>query len=148
MTTFSTRVRDFSDEYSSINIPVEDAITGPEATALRGAITGVVRGSILRTDVVRTELIDAGADVRPASSDAHREDKLVVQYTYLSNGVSKKGRYSLPAFDRALLSGGSEVLSPASPEYVALKAAFDASVLSPVGTAITVESAYYVSANL
>lgn len=140
------KVRDYSDEYSSIGWDVAPATTAIQAADLVAAIAGLTRGTIGDSTLVNEELITAGSTARPASPDAQREDKWVC--TYRDVVLDKTFRLSLPTADRTLLAGGTEELSGASAEFLALKTEFDQYVISPYGNAVELESIYYVAVAL
>jgi hypothetical protein len=136
------RVKDYSDEISSVNWTVTAGIATPDANTLRTAIAGVIRGTMDSFDVTEITNVDPGSKARPASPEAQREDKWVI--TYLDNVLQKEFRLSLPTADRSLLAGGSEQLPPGT-ELTNLETAFNAYVLSPYGNPVTLQSVEYVA---
>lgn len=140
------RTRDYSDEYSSVNLEVSAGIATADANIVRGAVLALIRGTMGAFEIVDIEIVDAGSTARPASPEAQREDKWVI--TYRDTVLDKTFRKSLPTADRTLLSPGSEVLDTGSTEFINLKSALDSHMLSPYGNAVSVEAVEYVAVAL
>lgn len=133
---------DHSNESSLATIPVADAITDLNITAIFDAIVGVTLGnaqkSVLKTAVDK----DTGTAGVPANAFAQREIKWLVRYT--DTTTLKKYTRELPCADLQFVTQGTDFMDLTSTEGAALKTALDAHMLSPDGNAISVDSVEHV----
>lgn len=136
---------DFSNENSVATIPVIDAISNANITAIFDAIVGVTLGnaqkSILSTAVDK----DAGTAGVPANAFAQREIKWLVRFTDLV--TLKKGSREIPCANLALVVQGTDFMDLSAGAGLALKTALDAHMRSTDGNAVSVDSVEHIGRN-
>lgn len=111
--------------------------------ALETALLPFTRGTKHRRARVASEAILSSA--LPADQDAQRESKFLIRYH--DNVTGKKLRTEIPCADLTQLDINKGVVSPSDAQYIALKAAFEAFVVSEVGNAVVMDSVTHVGRN-
>lgn len=153
MARLVTRLRDYSDEYTtmSVNIADLDAIgtwdaqTG-KASALEGHIAAHALGTVV-THQVSQVTDDNPDDSRPASAFAQRE---IGFRFYLRDTVNDKlGYFTIGTADLAIgsVQAGTDLLDLTAAPTAAFVTWIEANVLSEDGNAVTVERALVVGRN-
>jgi len=147
------KIRDFSDEYSTVRIPIADfAADGSDYQArmtqvgsLQAAIAAVTAGTIApRTVPAERGIVN---DTRPASPFAQRELKWLIQYQDDVSG--KHYTLSIPAPALELMSdGGDDVADIVGiTAWSTLVTWLEANMTSPEGNSITVNRVSVVGRN-
>lgn len=148
MSYLVAKIRDFSDEYTTFRLKTPDLITGsvwdtPEgwAESLEAALGGAILGTLVSVTFSQDGVINE--DTRPASGEAQREKGL--RLVYVDNITSKRYGFTIGTADfDALAQPGTDIVPLAHAEVAPIVTFVEATVLSPAGNAITVESAKIV----
>lgn len=139
------------DPPSSVRMRVIDLASG-NFTAWNTALDNLqtaINGITLGTLATERRIADDKflSRVRPASVEAQREKKWLVRY---EDTISHKiYRNEIPTADLSLLTTGSDTISsfPVGP-LATFKTAFEAAVISPTGSPVTLLSLEYVGKRL
>jgi hypothetical protein len=102
MASYTVRVRDYSDEYTSLSLNVGDLASldtisvaeghaGDLATALDALMLGTIVG------IGFNQTADEGADTRPASGEAQREKGM--RFFFHEETNNRKGSFTVPTAD-------------------------------------------------
>lgn len=144
MASVSLRIRDFSDEYSTVSFPVTDIAAGgtiADANTLVDNIAAAVDPLVLGTIVggSLSQEFFPGSDTRPASGEAQREKGLRIYWT---NGAGRYGSVTLPTADFGTLAQpGTDLVDLA--DLAALVSLIEANITLD-GVGVTVERAVLV----
>lgn len=144
MASVSVRIRDFSDEYSTVSFPVDDiAAAGSisDANTLVDNFVAAIDPLVLGTVVVGSlsQAFFEGADARPASGEAQREKGLRIYWT---NGAGRYGSVTLPTADFGTLAQpGTDLIDLA--DIASLVTLIEANITLE-GLPVTVERAILV----
>jgi len=148
MATINIRIRDYSDEYSSVQANVTDLNMVDDTWAnadgivqgLWDAVGNITLGTLVESSFRQTA--DTAADERPASPYAQRE--LAARF-FFQNAAGDGGYISVPAPDLANLDvlAGTDLLDLEDTEAAALVTWIEANVQVD-GEAVTVDRAVIV----
>lgn len=138
---------DYNGDGSTIQLPVDNAITDPNITTLFASIDGVIIVNTGQSVLVTEANKNAGPGGQPGSPLAQREIKWLVRY---HDAVTLKARIlELPGADLNLLGTGSEFMALGAGAGATLKAQWDAFVVDPeTGNATVLDSVQFVARNL
>ncbi len=132
--------RDYSNEPSSVEIPVTDLTAGNFTaqtglqTALQTAIVAVTLGNVVRDMGIWRRRSNLG--VAPTNPLAQREKKWLVRYHDATTFV--KYQAEIPCANLTLLAPASDFMLTTATEFTDLKAAWEAVVRSPDDNNLTV----------
>lgn len=148
----NVRVRDYSDEYSTVGVNVADAadidawsVPGGLADAFAAHVQALSIGTVAFAHYKQDT--QPSNDVRPASSWAQRE--LGIR-TYIKDTVNEKlGTITIPAADLASVPtiAGTDLIDPGQAPYSTYVTWVEANVLSNDGNPVTVERSIVVGRN-
>lgn len=151
MGLLTARFRDYSDEYSTLTVHVDDQdgadvwtqVTG-WAQGLETALEGLSIATLVSIHYRQGAI--AEDDTRPASAFAQRETGLRMFYSDDVDGA--KYNITVPAPDlTAVAQEGTDDVPLSVTEVAALVTWMQANMLSPQGNAITVDRAVIVGRN-
>lgn len=111
--------------------------------ALETALLPFTLGTKHKRSRVASEVVLSSS--LPVSVYAQRESKWLIRYH--DNVTGKKYRTEIPTADLTQLDVNQGIVSPSDPQFVALKAAFEAYVLSEAGNAVIMDSVTHVGRN-
>lgn len=123
-------------------IPVADAITGINMTAITDQVEALSIGTRGAATLNISTLHDAGSTVRPASQLAQRENRFRVNFT--DSVENKKYSFSIGAADLTLLPAGSEFLDLSAGVGLAFVTAVEPLLESELGNACTITSIQFI----
>lgn len=145
---------DSCGERSVVSLPLP-TITGAnlDATLLKTVVTNaaVLAGKLVALSVCNAIHSSVSlpkvrqAETLPTAATAVRELGLMVSYQ--DNTTGKKYHFVIPGPDTSKLTPGTDNINPADSDWVALKAALEADIVSPDGNAITVIGGKLVGRN-
>lgn len=152
MAKISLRLRDYSDEYTSVGVNIADLAdigTWDAQNAKADAFQGHVEAHALGTVVVHSvsqETMDKN-DARPASAIAQRESGFRF---YVRDSVNDKlGYFTVGTADLTIASvqAGTDLLDLTAEPTASFVTWLEANVISEDGNAVTVERAKIVGRN-
>lgn len=139
MAKLSIPIIDHANKVSTAKIPVDDAITDLNITAVFDAVDGMTIGNLGQSTLDTEVPKDAGPGGTPANPEAQREYKWLCFY----HDAVTLAEYQLevPCSDLDLLAAGTEVLNLADAGAgQAFKTQFDALVVAPLtGNAVVLD---------
>lgn len=138
MAILNIPVGDYSKEYSSIALPVADAIADADITTLFNAVDGVSIGNFGQSTLNVAVEKDAGAGGK--SADASATVKLKYVCHAHDNVTLEKFIREIPAPDMDLLTANTDFADLSAGAGLAFKSDWDANVLSADGNASTLDS--------
>lgn len=147
MTKYVVPYVEHSGKTARASIPVADAATDLQLTAIFDALNGVTLGNAGKSYLSQIIYKDTGSNAAPDNGEAQVEKRWLVRYT--DNTTGDKYRFEIPTADASLLTGngGSDLLPLTAGAGAALKSAIEAVGRSPDGNAITVSSVEFVGRN-
>jgi hypothetical protein len=140
---------DYGGEKSTVDFPGVSmgAVNFDAQVALQDALELAINPFTIGTKNKRmrvaSEVILSAA--LPASVNAQRENKYLLRFH--DNVTGKKYRREIPCADLTQLDTNQQIVSPADPQFIALKAAFEAYVISEDGNAVIMDSLTHVGRN-
>lgn len=147
MTTyFHIPIVDYSNETSAADLPVADAITDLNLTALFTAVDGINIGYHGQSTLNKSTAKDVGPGGAAADPFATRKGRWLCRY---HDGTTlRKANLTIPAPDLALLTGGTDFADLAAGAGLAFKTAFDTHVQGPDGNAAVLDSVEFRGRNI
>jgi hypothetical protein len=145
MTKLKSEFIDYSNERSSVETFVPDAILEADALDLNAAIAGMSLGTNKEAAIMVKNVILAGSSTPPSNKFAQRELKFWCKYTDTVNG--KVYSFSIPCADAALVVGNTDMVDLSTGAGLDLKTEFDANCLSELGNAVSLNSVELVGRN-
>lgn len=146
MATYLIPFIDYAKEASTVRLPVSDAITDPNITALYNGIADVTLGGEQQSKL-ETSVAKDGTNSGPAASVfAHREWKWLVSYQDAVTG--KKSKAEIPCPDPQELVLNTDLMDLAGTKGLAFVTAFEANVLGADGNASLITQVRLVGRNL
>lgn len=147
----TARFRDYSDEYSSVSVLVDDLIGTDVWTVVTGLAAGLesaLEGISLATlvSIHFRQIANSLDDTQPASPYAEREAGL--RFFYSDDVTGKKFNLTVPGPDYATIDvPGSDEIPLTQTEVAALITWMEANIVSDAGNSITVDRVVKVGRN-
>lgn len=111
-----------------------DAANDAALIALAASLDGISLATVGEQSVVDRRLVASGSAATPPGT-ASRGKKYILKYR--DNVTVKTHQIEIPGGDDSLLVTGSDLLDLAAGPGLAVKTAFEAAVVSPLGNAVT-----------
>lgn len=151
MSFLTAKIRDYSDEYTTFRVALDDLVTGsvwdtPEgwAEGLETALGGAIMGTLV--SVTFTQAGVDNPDVRPASGEAQREKGL--RLSYIDDVDSARYSITIGTADFGnLAQPGTDIVPLDHAEVSPIVSWMETNIKSKNGNDITVESATLVGRN-
>ena len=126
MSTFSTKILDYSRETSSFTVPINPAAvpSAGDLTALYDAQANMTIGTQDDGILSVKNVNDSGSVATPANEYAQREMKYIVSFA--SNNTGEQYSRELPCPDLTLMAPGTDLLDLANATVAAFVTAFEA----------------------
>ena len=151
MSTFSTKILDYSRETSSFTVPIDPAAV-PAASALTALYHAQANMTIGTQDdgILNVKNVNnSGSVATPANEYAQREMKYIVSFA--SNNTGEQYTRELPCPDLTLMAAGTDLLDLTNATVAAFVTAFEAVASIEEGltpSAVTVTSIKLVGRNI
>lgn len=151
MSTFSTKILDYSRETSSFTVPIDPAAV-PAASALTALYNAQANMTIGTQDdgILNVKNVNnSGSVATPANEYAQREMKYIVSFA--SNNTGEQYSRELPCPDLTLMAAGTDLLDLTNATVAAFVTAFEAVASIEEGltpSAVTVTSIKLVGRNI
>ena len=151
MSTFSTKILDYSRETSSFTVPIDPAAV-PAASALTALYNAQANMTIGTQDdgILNVKNVNnSGSVATPANEYAQREMKYIVSFA--SNNTGEQYTRELPCPDLTLMAAGTDLLDLTNATVAAFVTAFEAVASIEEGltpSAVTVTSIKLVGRNI
>lgn len=147
MALLNLPVTDYSNENSSASLPVADAITDVNITALFDAVDGISLGNLGQSTLNTSTPKDAGPGGTPTNKFAQRKLKFLCRY---HDAITlEKLRLEMPCPDMSLLAANSDFVDLGAGAGLAFKTQFDNFVISRrTGNACVLDSVQLVGRKL
>lgn len=126
-----------------MHVPVDDAITVPNAQTLIASINALSNGGFGRQEISVKTLVAAGTNARPAAETDQKEIRFRVGYQ--DNVTLKLYSFTIPVADLTLLAANSEFVDLTAGAGLALKTDFELYGQSELGNAITLYEIRFVT---
>lgn len=147
MARFNIPVIDYSGERSNAALPVDDAISDVNLTALFSAVDGVVIGNIDQATLNIQTPKDAGPGGNAANKFAQRELKWLCRYH--DDTTLEKYTLEIPCADAALLTGNTDFMDLEAGAGLTFKTDFDTHCIAPrTGNEVVLDSVQLVGRNI
>ena len=151
MPRVTARIRDFSDEYTTLSFEVDDLETGSGWAlvetmndALEAALAGAILGTLV--SVTFSQATVENADARPVSGEAQREKGLRLFFIDDTNG--DRGNVTVGTADfGALAQPGTDLVPLDHAEVAPIVTWIEQYVQINLGNTVTVERAVLVGRN-
>lgn len=143
MAIFNIPVTDYSNENSSVSLPVADAVLDADLTALFNAVDGICLGNLGQSTLNIATPKDAGPGGNSPDKFAHRHQKWLVRY---HDAVTlEKHTLEIPCPENSLLTANTDFADLDAGAGATFKADFEANVISPrTGNAVILDSVQLV----
>lgn len=147
MANLNIPVTDYSNENSSVSLPVADAILDANITTLFGAVDGIVLGNLGQSTLNLSTVKDAGPGGAAADKFAQRKLKFLCRYH--DDTTLENLRLELPCPDMTLLISNTDFIDLGSGAGATFKGLFDAFVKARrTGNACVLDSVQLVGRKL
>jgi len=126
MSTFSTKILDYSRETSSFRVPINPSAvpSAGDLTALYDAQANMTIGTQDDGVLSIQSVNDSGSVATPANQYAQREMKYIVSFA--SNNTGEQYSRELPCPDLTLMAAGTDLLDLTNATVAAFVTAFEA----------------------
>lgn len=138
MANFTIPVVDYANKTSNATLPVADAITVPDTTAIFNAIDALLVGNLGQSTLDLATKKDAGPGGTPANQKAQRELKWLVHYH--DDTTLAEHTLEIPCADADLIAGNTTNIDLGAGAGLAFVGAFETHCIAPVtGNAVSVD---------
>lgn len=143
MANFTIPIVDYANQESSARLPVLDAITDIELSAVFVAVDDISLGNVGQSSLDLATPKDAGPGGAPGNKAAQRELKWLAKY---HDAVTlDEHEMEIPTADYSLISGNTTFMDTGAGAGATFKTAFEAHVIAPVtGNAVLLDSAQLI----
>jgi len=126
-----------------MHVPVNDAITVPNAQTLIASINALSNGGFGRQEVKVRTLVAAGTTNRPAAETDQKEIRYRVGFQ--DNSTLKLYSFTIPVADLSLMGANSEFVDLTAGPGLALKTDFELFGVSELGNPVTLYEIRFVT---